>query len=103
MVASLLTWSGASVGGSASTQRRMPPRIAWESKGLAVVAVIGMFGALGEDTPTVIPGRAPDRDDFSSNRHPALSFCLSMIFSENRFPLFRIMLQREPRMCNFTS
>jgi len=32
------------------------------------------------------------RDDFSSNRHPALSFCLSMIFSENRYPLFRIML-----------
>jgi hypothetical protein len=25
--------------------------------------------------------------------HPALSFCLSMIFSENRYPLFRIMLQ----------
>jgi len=24
-----------------------------------------------------------ERDDFSSNRHPALSFCLSMIFSEN--------------------
>ena len=34
----------------------------------------------------------PERDDFSSNRHPALSFCLSMIFSENRYPLFRIML-----------
>jgi len=33
-----------------------------------------------------------ERDDFSSNRHPALSFCLSMIFSENRYPLFRIML-----------
>ena len=31
-------------------------------------------------------------DDFSSNRHPAPSFCLSMIFSENRYPLFRIML-----------
>jgi hypothetical protein len=29
-----------------------------------------------------------ERDDFSSNRHPALSLCLSMIFSENR----RIML-----------
>ena len=28
----------------------------------------------------------------SSNRHPALAFCLSMIFSENRFTLFRIML-----------
>jgi hypothetical protein len=33
-----------------------------------------------------------ERDDFSSNRHPDLSFCLSMIFSENRYPLFRIML-----------
>src|SRR6267143_5235025 len=36
---------------------------------------------------------ALERDDSSSNRHPALSFCLSMIFSENRCPLFRIMLQ----------
>jgi hypothetical protein len=34
-----------------------------------------------------------ERDDFSSNRHPALSFCLSMIFPENRCPLFRIMLK----------
>jgi hypothetical protein len=33
-----------------------------------------------------------ERDDFSSSRHPAQSFCLSMIFSENRYPLFRIML-----------
>jgi hypothetical protein len=33
-----------------------------------------------------------ERGDFSSNRHPALSFCLGMIFSENRYPLFRIML-----------
>ena len=32
-----------------------------------------------------------DRDDVSPNRHPDLSCCLSMIFSENRFPLFRIM------------
>jgi hypothetical protein len=44
------------------------------------------------------PGIGPnesalERDDFSSNRHPALSFCLSMIFSENRYPLFRIMLR----------
>jgi hypothetical protein len=31
------------------------------------------------------------RDDFSSNYHPALALCLSMIFSENRFPLFGIM------------
>jgi hypothetical protein len=33
-----------------------------------------------------------ERDELSSDRHPALAFCLSMIFSENRFPLFRIML-----------
>jgi hypothetical protein len=32
------------------------------------------------------------RDDISSNRHPALSLCLSMILSENRCTLFRIML-----------
>src|SRR5215510_4214900 len=29
---------------------------------------------------------------FSSNRHPALAYCWSMIFSENRYPLFGIML-----------
>src|SRR5262249_26570247 len=32
------------------------------------------------------------RDDFSSNRHPTLAPCLSMIFSENRYTLFGIML-----------
>src|SRR5207302_6448681 len=47
--------------------------------------------------------RLLERDDFSSNRHPALAFCLSMISAqtrsalvarENRCPLFRIMLYR---------
>src|SRR5215204_3534123 len=33
-----------------------------------------------------------ERDDFSSNRHPALGYCWSMIFSENRYPLFGITL-----------
>ena len=32
------------------------------------------------------------RDDFSSNRHPALGYWWSMVFSENRFTLFGIML-----------
>jgi hypothetical protein len=32
------------------------------------------------------------RDDFASNRHRALACCLRMIFSENRYTLFRIML-----------
>jgi hypothetical protein len=31
------------------------------------------------------------RDAFYSNRHHALAFCLSMIFFENRYPLFGIM------------
>jgi hypothetical protein len=33
-----------------------------------------------------------ERDDFSSNRHPALLYWWSMIFSENRYPLFGIIL-----------
>jgi hypothetical protein len=32
------------------------------------------------------------RDKIGMNRHRALGYCLSMIFSENRFALFRIML-----------
>jgi len=31
------------------------------------------------------------RDGFRSNRHRALVYCLRMIFSENRYTLFRIM------------
>jgi hypothetical protein len=38
-----------------------------------------------------VQGRSLKRDDFSSNRHPALALCLRMIFSENRYPLFGIM------------
>src|SRR5262245_43912944 len=33
-----------------------------------------------------------DRDDFSSNRHLDPTYAWSMIFSENRYPLFGIML-----------
>jgi len=32
------------------------------------------------------------RDEIGMNRHRALDYCLSMIFPENRFTLFRIML-----------
>src|ERR1051325_10135557 len=40
------------------------------------------------------PGRTRlKRDGFSSNRHPASGYCRSMMFSENRYPLFGIMLQ----------
>src|SRR5579872_6327921 len=43
MVASRLTWSGASVGVSISTQRRMPSRMILESNALEEVEVIGML------------------------------------------------------------
>ena len=35
---------------------------------------------------------ALEHDVIRCNRHHALALCLSMIFTENRFPLFRIML-----------
>jgi hypothetical protein len=38
------------------------------------------------------PDDAQERDEIRLNRHRALESCLSMIFSENRFTLFRIML-----------
>jgi len=36
--------------------------------------------------------KPPEPDSSELNQALALSFCLSMIFSENRLPLFRIML-----------
>jgi hypothetical protein len=36
-------------------------------------------------------GNARERDEFQV-RHPVTTFCSSTIFSENRIPLFRIML-----------
>jgi hypothetical protein len=36
--------------------------------------------------------RAVERDEFRINRRRALGFCLSVILSENRYTLFRIML-----------
>src|ERR1700730_18268840 len=41
---------------------------------------------------TLTAGFSLERDDFSSNRHPALLLCLSMIFSKNRYQLFGITL-----------
>jgi hypothetical protein len=37
------------------------------------------------------PDRALKRDEFRMNRHRALALRLSMIFTENRYTLFRIM------------
>jgi len=37
-------------------------------------------------------GGSLKRDEIGLNHHRALASCLSMIFSENRYTLFRIML-----------
>jgi hypothetical protein len=37
------------------------------------------------------------------NHHRALGYCLSMIFSENRFALFRIMLEWPRAACGHFS
>src|SRR5437660_1315528 len=41
---------------------------------------------IGSESPRKWCKGPLEQDDFSSNRHPALYYCLSMIFSENRCP-----------------
>jgi hypothetical protein len=49
-------------------------------------ATVSDMRARPDDVPTL------DHDPIKQNRIMISSLCLSMIFSENRFPLFRIML-----------
>jgi hypothetical protein len=54
-----------------------------------------LYGVNGEDSsldPVLAELQRLERDGFSSNRHQALTSCRSMMFSENRYPLFGIML-----------
>jgi hypothetical protein len=46
--------------------------------------------SLGSDS--IRTEKALKRDEIGLNRHRTLALCLSMIFSENRYTLFRIML-----------
>jgi hypothetical protein len=52
--------------------------------------VFGQFGRTAGQQPGA--GACLKRDEIGMNHHRALGCCLSMIFSENRFTLFRIML-----------
>ena len=52
---------------------RIKPGAEWRGLGLG-----------GSPARPIASGASLERDDFSSSRHPALSLCLSMIFSENR-------------------
>jgi hypothetical protein len=54
------------------------------------LAGVGELPHMQGDFPS--PPAGLKRDDFSSNRHPALGYWWSMMFSENRYPLFGIML-----------
>ena len=56
----------------------------------------GLSLAIPQDRPVPRP-HGLERDELSFDQHPALAFCLSMIFSENRIPLFRIMLLERNR------
>jgi len=76
----------------AAKQRPVPTLRVMRSGRDQVVRCCGFFGHQFLAEHAGFFPRRLERDDFSSNRHPALSFCLSMIFSENRYPLFRIML-----------
>jgi hypothetical protein len=53
--------------------------------------LLALRGVAHRETASHFYATTLERDDFGSNRHPALSFCWRMIFSENRFPLFGIM------------
>ncbi|MBZ0138977.1 MAG: hypothetical protein K8H87_04285 [Pseudorhodoplanes sp.] len=58
----------------------------------AAIAARRRIQAIGADREKTGKRSRLKRDDFSPNRHLALAFCLSMIFSENRFSRFGIML-----------
>jgi hypothetical protein len=47
---------------------------------------ISALGVGGACRATGVARERLERDDFSSKRHPALAYCRSMIFSENRWP-----------------
>jgi hypothetical protein len=63
---------------------------------MEVSAVNESCAPLGKPIPGGWSGMGRDcevkRDEIGTNHHHALARCLSMIFSENRFTLFRIML-----------
>jgi hypothetical protein len=85
----------------------MHPAIGTEDEINVLIAISRLVRAKQRANADVQPGRgsriflrsepnceqqALKRDEIKLNRHRALASCLSMIFSENRFTLFRIML-----------
>jgi catechol 2,3-dioxygenase-like lactoylglutathione lyase family enzyme len=58
----------------------------------ATVVVVTDIAKSSERYRDVLGLHTLKRDEIGMNHHRALGCCLSMIFSENRFTLFRIML-----------
>src|SRR5215467_789156 len=50
------------------------------------------YETLARGPPAIHTTIALKRNDFELDRHFALVYCLSMVFSESRYPLFGIML-----------
>jgi len=59
---------------------------------LLLHALAGLDGAAPTDAPRRLGKQSLERNRFRSNRLALYYLCWSMIFSENRRPLFRIML-----------
>jgi hypothetical protein len=81
--------------GQANTRRARKALFLWKSwtdadSGAQFAAVLGSTKTARNHAAE--RGRGLERDELWFDRHPALTFCLSMIFPENRIPLFRIML-----------
>ena len=55
-------------------------------------ACVGKAPPPPDGSQLLVVSHPAERDDLSSNRHSALHYWWSMIFSENRCPLFGIML-----------
>src|SRR6266481_2791655 len=93
MVTSLFTCSGASVGVSISTQRRMPSRMVLESKGLAVVSM-WLFISSGKDRWT---GVNVTLARFRARRKP-LSVSSALVRSFARGDLFDHLDNASPEL-----
>src|SRR5262245_17487100 len=105
-IAASLMLSGVSKSGSPAPSPITSRPAALRARALSVTAMVGDgLMRLSESARKAMRisektrGRVPDlgailleRDDFPSNRHLALSHACSMIFPENRYPLFGIML-----------
>jgi len=79
---------------AAAASRGAPARSARLERFPIALTDAGRHGLTRPGEPRLLSDRVMrgfERDDISSNRHPALTLCWRMILSENRFTLFGLM------------